>query len=235
MNAADITKLPKEKLATVFLKIASTIEGAFPDIEVSRGHKFDDDRSRDLRIPSGWQDGTIFFRRRKAFRSSQGQIKIYDDGKIKLFFGFINSAEINHISVYEEIYKVLPDRLTCIECNGYTTSDYGMGAEPPHNVGEQEECRTCKGSGMYAPYKTYSVYVSVQVFEGKTPAGGKGIGYYDIEENCLNDAVTTAVRRAARDIHNDEDVIDALHPNGKCRCCGEGTCEWCVSFGNKSE
>lgn len=29
--------------------------------------------------------------------------------------------------------------------------------------------------------------------------------------------------------------VDPLHPTGRCSCCGEGTCDWCRTFGDRAE
>jgi len=98
--------------------------------------------------------------------------------------------------IYAVMHTLYPMHLTCDECSGRTTSDYGEGSEPPHYVGEQETCRTCRGSGMYAPYRKYSVVVQITVYEKGAEVGGENVTYSsDIEENCIDDAIATAKRR----------------------------------------
>ncbi len=198
MEVSDITKLSDEGSAEAIDKIAKAIGNVFDNVDVSIGHKFDDELSCDRRIEDGFHARTIFIRISKSTHASQGKIEIDEDGKIVIGFGFIHSSVINHRAIYEEIYKIFPDRLTCIECNGHTTCDYGMNSEPPHNVGEQETCNTCKGSGMFAPYKTYSVAVTINVYEKGAEVGGECVTYSDVEENCLDDAIADAKRRLAR-------------------------------------
>lgn len=191
MNVIDITRIPDKDAAEVISNIAKEIEEGFDFIEVKVGYRFDDEGRSLVKGP----DPLVVYLRRKGVIFATQEFIHIKDGRIR----FPNSWRMHGFPVreiYAVMHRLYPMRLTCNECNGYTTCDYGEGSEPPHYVGEQETCRTCRGSGMYAPYRKYVVHVSVQVYdEDNKPTKGEAVTYTDIEENCIDDAIATAKRR----------------------------------------
>jgi hypothetical protein len=191
MNVIDITRIPDKDAADVISNIAKAIEDRFDFLEVNVGYKLGDEPYSLVKEPDPL---VVYLRRKDIIFATQEFIHI-KDGRIR----FPNSSRMHGLPV-REIYAVMhtlyPMRLTCDECSGRTTSDYGEGSEPPHYVGEQETCRTCRGSGMYAPYRKYSVVVQITVYEKGAEVGGENVTYSsDIEENCIDDAIATAKRR----------------------------------------
>ena len=127
MNVIDITRIPDKDAADVISNIAKSIEAKFDFLEVKIGYRFDDE-GRSLVKEA---DPLVVYLRRKGIIFATQEFIQIKDGRIR----FPNSSRMHGLPV-REIYAVMhtlyPMRLTCDECSGRTTSDYGEGSEPPH-------------------------------------------------------------------------------------------------------